>query len=154
MGVKQAFIITPRLFSIFLTVMLHLNTNKLPVGVELSYQMDGPDALWDYRTKQPDYTRYIGATSPALEGTSDLDYLLRPSSHNPTVPAHRHCYAGEIGWGVKEFSHLGKRNLLSGMQITNGLFRQAAEDKSTHRYQTPCNCQQQNQSNSALHTCS
>lgn len=78
----------------------------------------GPDALWDYRTKQPDYTRYIGATSPALEGTSDLDYLLRPSSHNPTVPAHRHCYAGEIGWGVKEFSHLGKRNLLSGMQIT------------------------------------
>ncbi|XP_019377261.1 PREDICTED: uncharacterized protein C4orf45 homolog [Gavialis gangeticus] len=96
----------------------------------------GPDALWDYRTKQPDYTRYIGATSPALEGTSDLDYLLRPSSHNPTVPAHRHCYAGEIGWGVREFSHLGKRNL-SGMQIMNGLFRQAAEDKSTHRYQTP-----------------
>eukprot|EP00061_Rhincodon_typus_P014097 g40910.t1 len=37
-GVKQHCVIAPTLFSIYLAAMLHLITDKLPAGVELTYR--------------------------------------------------------------------------------------------------------------------
>ncbi|XP_044875417.1 uncharacterized protein C4orf45 homolog isoform X2 [Mauremys mutica] len=97
----------------------------------------GPDAIRDYRTKLPEYTRYIGATTPAQGATSDLEYLWRTAPWTTSILPHKHSYPGQIGWGVTEFSYLNRGNLLSGMQIKTGEFRQAAEDEITHRYQNP-----------------
>ncbi|XP_023961980.2 protein SPMIP2 isoform X3 [Chrysemys picta bellii] len=97
----------------------------------------GPDAIRDYRTKLPEYTRYIGATTPAQGATADLEYLWRTAPWMTSILPHKHSYPGQIGWGVTEFSYLNRGNLLSGMQIKTGEFRQAAEDEITHRYQNP-----------------
>ncbi|XP_034628594.1 uncharacterized protein C4orf45 homolog isoform X1 [Trachemys scripta elegans] len=97
----------------------------------------GPDAIRDYRTKLPEYTRYIGATTPAQGATADLEYLWRTAPWTTSILPHKHSYPGQIGWGVTEFSYLNRGNLLSGMQIKTGEFRQAAEDEITHRYQNP-----------------
>ncbi|XP_067407921.1 protein SPMIP2 [Emydura macquarii macquarii] len=97
----------------------------------------GPDAIRDYRTKLPEYTRYIGATTPAPGATSDLEYLWRTAPWTTSIVPHKYSYPGQIGWGVTEFSYLNRGNLLSGMQIRTGEFRQAAEDEITHRYQNP-----------------
>uniref|UniRef100_A0A8C8RHM4 Chromosome 4 open reading frame 45 n=1 Tax=Pelusios castaneus TaxID=367368 RepID=A0A8C8RHM4_9SAUR len=83
------------------------------------------------------YTRYVGATTPALGATSDLEYLWRTAPWKTSIVPHKHSYPGQIGWGVTEFSYLNRGNLLSGMQIRTGEFRQAAEDEITHRYQNP-----------------
>ncbi|XP_074850068.1 protein SPMIP2 [Carettochelys insculpta] len=97
----------------------------------------GPDAIRDYRTKLPEYTRYIGATTPAQGATGDLEYMWRTAPWTTSILPHK-CYCpGQIGWGVREFSYLNRGNLLSGMQIKTGELRQAAEDEITHRYQNP-----------------
>uniref|UniRef100_A0A8C4W319 Sperm microtubule inner protein 2 n=1 Tax=Gopherus evgoodei TaxID=1825980 RepID=A0A8C4W319_9SAUR len=85
----------------------------------------------------PEYIRYIGATTPAQGATSDLEYLWRTAPWTTSILPHKHSYPGQIGWGVTEFSYLNRGNLLSGMQIKTGEFRQAAEDEITHRYQNP-----------------
>ncbi|KFQ85392.1 Uncharacterized protein C4orf45, partial [Phoenicopterus ruber ruber] len=97
----------------------------------------GPDAIRDYRTKKPEHTHYIGATSPAIEGSSDANYLWRPAPRPSYVSPRRPHYPGEIGWGVRELSHFTRKHLQSGAQIKRGPIRQAAEDKATHRYQSP-----------------
>ncbi|PKU44737.1 protein c4orf45 like hypothetical protein [Limosa lapponica baueri] len=97
----------------------------------------GPDGIRDYRTRKPEHTHYIGATSPAIEGTSDVNYLWRLAPCLSHVSLRRPHYAGEIGWGVRELSHFTRKNLQSGAQIKRGLFRQAAEDRATHWYQNP-----------------
>uniref|UniRef100_A0A8C9FD69 Uncharacterized protein n=1 Tax=Pavo cristatus TaxID=9049 RepID=A0A8C9FD69_PAVCR len=97
----------------------------------------GPDAIRDHRTRRPEHTHYVGATSPAIEGSSDAGYLWRPGSCFSS-PLRRRCqYAREIGWGVRELSCFTWRNLQSGAQIKRGQIRQAAEDQATHRYQSP-----------------
>uniref|UniRef100_A0A8C2SLI1 Sperm microtubule inner protein 2 n=2 Tax=Coturnix japonica TaxID=93934 RepID=A0A8C2SLI1_COTJA len=97
----------------------------------------GPDAIRDHRTRRPEDTHYIGATSPAIEGSSDAAYLWRPAPFFPP-PMYRRCqYAREIGWGVRELSCFTWRNLQSGAQIKRGQIWQAAEDQATHRYQNP-----------------
>ncbi|KFV82478.1 Uncharacterized protein C4orf45, partial [Struthio camelus australis] len=97
----------------------------------------GPDGIGDYRTRKPEDTHYIGATSPAIEGTSDAYYLWRPAPRTSQASHRRPSLTGEIGWGVRELSQFSRQNLQSGMQIRKGPFRQAAEDKITHRYQNP-----------------
>ncbi|XP_043401850.1 uncharacterized protein C4orf45 homolog [Chelonia mydas] len=97
----------------------------------------GPDAIRDYRTKLPEYPRYIGATTPAQGATSDLEYLWRTAPWTTSILPHKRSYPGQIGWGVTECSYLNRGNLLTGMQIKTGEFRQAAEDEITHRYQNP-----------------
>ncbi|XP_075006241.1 protein SPMIP2 [Calonectris borealis] len=97
----------------------------------------GPDAIRDYRTRKPGHTHYIGATSPAIEGTSDANYLWRPAPRSSYVSPRRPHYPGEIGWGVRELSHFTRKHLQSGVQIKRGPIRQAAEDKATHWYQSP-----------------
>ncbi|XP_021252400.1 uncharacterized protein C4orf45 homolog isoform X2 [Numida meleagris] len=105
--------------------------------VERRMVFSGPDAIRDHRTKRPEHTHYIGAISPAIEGSSDANYLWQPASCF-SAPLHRRCqYAREIGWGVQELSYFTWRNLQSGAQIKRGQIWQAAEDQATHRYQSP-----------------
>ncbi|KGM00208.1 Uncharacterized protein C4orf45, partial [Charadrius vociferus] len=97
----------------------------------------GPDAIRDYRTRKSEHTHYIGVTSPAIEGTSDVNYLWRPAPRPSYVSPRRPHYPGEVGWGVRELSHFTRKQLQSGAQIKRGPIWQAAEDKATHRYQSP-----------------
>ncbi|KAI6069706.1 putative protein C4orf45-like protein isoform X1 [Aix galericulata] len=76
----------------------------------------GPDAIRDHRTRRAEHTHYIGETSPAIEGTSDANYLWRPASCSRAPPRRSDC-PGEIGWGVRELSHFARKNLQSGAQI-------------------------------------
>ncbi|XP_063192352.1 protein SPMIP2 [Chroicocephalus ridibundus] len=106
--------------------------------VEARVIFSGPDGIRDYRTRKSDHTHYIGVTSPAIEGTSDVNYLWRPAPCPSYVSLLRRThYPGEIGWGVMELSHFTWKHLQSGAQIKRGPIRQAAEDKATHRYQNP-----------------
>ncbi|XP_010072048.1 PREDICTED: uncharacterized protein C4orf45 homolog, partial [Pterocles gutturalis] len=77
----------------------------------------GPDGIRDYRTRKPEHTQYIGATAPAIEGTSDANYLWRPAPCPPGVSPRRPSYAGDIGWGVRELSHFTRRHLQGGAHI-------------------------------------
>jgi len=79
--------------------------------------LQGPDGIRDHRTRRPEHTHYIGATSPAIEGSSDAGYLWRPASCFSSPLLRRCQYAREIGWGVRELSYFTWRNLQSGAQI-------------------------------------
>ncbi|XP_064917525.1 protein SPMIP2 isoform X1 [Columba livia] len=106
--------------------------------VEARVVFSGPDGIRDHRTRKPEHTHYIGATSPPIEGTSDVNYLWRPAPCLSHVSPRRSSYPGDIGWGAREFSHFTRRHLRSGAHIKRGEIRQAAEDGATHRYQSPC----------------
>nr|XP_021150739.1 uncharacterized protein C4orf45 homolog isoform X2 [Columba livia] len=106
--------------------------------VEARVVFSGPDGIRDHRTRKPEHTHYIGATSPSIEGTSDVNYLWRPAPCLSHVSPRRSSYPGDIGWGAREFSHFTRRHLQSGAHIKRGEIRQAAEDGATHRYQSPC----------------
>ncbi|XP_067153073.1 LOW QUALITY PROTEIN: protein SPMIP2 [Apteryx mantelli] len=111
--------------------------HRAPAGARVVFT--GPDRTGDYRPRKPEDTHCVGATCPAAEGTSDAYYLWRPAPRTSPVLPRRPHYAREIGGGggVRELRHLGRQNLRSGMQVKNGPFQQAAEDKITHRYQNP-----------------
>ncbi|XP_066573902.1 protein SPMIP2 isoform X1 [Amia ocellicauda] len=96
----------------------------------------GPDGVQDYRPRAVDFPHYIGEGSLSGERTSDLSYLQRAAPGTP-APGAKHDYVGGVGWGVMEHSELNSRALQSNMQIKLGEFRQACEDKVTHRYQNP-----------------
>ncbi|XP_073512578.1 protein SPMIP2 [Phyllobates terribilis] len=96
----------------------------------------GPDYMRDYRTKRPDFTRYIGERMPSAESTGDVDYLCRAAPSTP-APLPKDYYVGGIGWGVSDFSFLNRSQLCSNHQIKIGEFRRNCEDKITHRYQNP-----------------
>ncbi|XP_013030678.2 protein SPMIP2 isoform X1 [Anser cygnoides] len=104
--------------------------------VEARMVFSGPDAIRDHRTRRAEHTHYIGETSPAIEGTSDANYLWRPAPCSRAPPRRSDC-PGEIGWGVRELSHFARKNLQSGAQIKRGPIWQAAEDQATHQYQSP-----------------
>ncbi|XP_062901096.1 protein SPMIP2 isoform X1 [Mobula hypostoma] len=97
----------------------------------------GPDASRDYRSKLPDFPHYIGENRHiSAESTGDLNYLYRSARYD-SYQKRKDCYVGEIGWGLCFGPKLNRSNLLSGMQIKLGEFRERAEDKVTHRYQNP-----------------
>ncbi|XP_010898295.2 uncharacterized protein C4orf45 [Esox lucius] len=96
----------------------------------------GPDGIGDYRARLIDFPRYIGIGPLSPEGTSDLSYLCRPALCNlPPMP--KHCFTGEVGWGLQYHQHLNRQTLHSNMQIKKAEFRSALEDRVTQRYQNP-----------------
>ncbi|XP_065490959.1 protein SPMIP2 [Caloenas nicobarica] len=116
---------------------LPLRASAQEALVEARMVFSGPDGIRDHRTRKPEHTHYIGATSPPIEGTSDVNYLWRPASCPSHMSPRRSSYAGDIGWGVREFSRFTRRHLQSEAHIKRGELRQAAEDGATHRYQSP-----------------
>ncbi|KAJ8015430.1 hypothetical protein DPEC_G00026030 [Dallia pectoralis] len=97
----------------------------------------GPDGIGDYRARLSNFTGYIGIGPSSPEGTSDLNYLCRPAPGNlPPMP--KHCYTGEVGWGLQYHQLLNRQTLLSNMQIKRTEFRSALEDRVTQKHQNPC----------------
>ncbi|KAM4710237.1 protein SPMIP2 [Discoglossus pictus] len=96
----------------------------------------GPDYVGDYRTKLPDFTRYIGEVTPSAESTSEVAYICRAAPGTPP-PLYKDLYVGGIGWGVAQFSFLNRRQLISDYQIKLGEFRKDCEERRTHNYQNP-----------------
>ncbi|KAJ1216156.1 hypothetical protein NDU88_003762 [Pleurodeles waltl] len=95
-----------------------------------------PDGVGDYRTRRYDFTAYIGETEPSPESTTSVEHLTR-AAPGTFVPRYKYQYPGEVGWSVDEYLYLNRANLLSDMQIKRKEFRQACEDRVTHRYQNP-----------------
>ncbi|XP_022802728.1 uncharacterized protein C4orf45 homolog isoform X2 [Stylophora pistillata] len=94
----------------------------------------GPDGIRDHDTTVLDPNTYVGIGTMSPEGTSDLNYLWRPSK-GCTHPLPKSAKVGEIGWGLQFYKD--RHHLRSGHQIKHGEFRQATEDRHTHLYQNP-----------------
>lgn len=94
----------------------------------------GPDGIRDHQASVLDPNTYVGIGTMSPEGTSDLNYLWRPSRGCPH-PLPKSTKVGEIGWGLQFYTDY--RQLRSGHQIKRGEFRQATEDRHTHLYQNP-----------------
>ncbi|XP_038061642.1 uncharacterized protein LOC119732262 [Patiria miniata] len=94
----------------------------------------GPGGVRDYKAHVvPDY-HMVGIGTMSREGTSDLKYIWRGASGSPH-PVSRGKWAGEVGWLIPPF--VDWKNITSGKQIKMETFRQAQEDKYTHRFQEP-----------------
>lgn len=110
----------------------------LPIGVNSTGRrmlFTGPDGIRNQKVSVVTDHRYIGIGTMSSEGTSDLDYLYRPSSRDSPALRPKHRRVGEIGWGIPKFAD--RSVLHSGHQITRGEFRKSAEDRHTHLYQNP-----------------
>lgn len=94
----------------------------------------GPDGIRDHDTAVLDPNTYVGIGTMSPEGSSDLNYLWRPSK-GCAFPLPKSAKVGEIGWGLQFYKD--RRHLRSGHQIKHGEFRQATEDRHTHLYQNP-----------------
>eukprot|EP00794_Sanderia_malayensis_P012804 gene12804-14117_t len=92
----------------------------------------GPDGLGHHhRTKVLNPT-FIGDRSKPVECSDNLFYIWRAARASPH-PRPKSRMVGEIGWNV--IGNMDRRLLGSRQQITVGEFRQACEDRYTHRYQ-------------------
>ena len=83
--------------------------------------------------------RYVGIGTMSKEGTSELNYLYRPGpNEDGWCMKRKHECIGGIGWGHQDSEFLNKK-LSHEKQNTlqRGEFRQAAEDRFTHLYQSP-----------------
>ncbi|KAF7707023.1 uncharacterized protein LOC124386372 [Silurus meridionalis] len=89
----------------------------------------GPDGIGNYRVRQYDFHNSIGIVDLPAEATGDLNYLFRPASGAPP-PLPRHCYVGEVGWGIMYGFQLNARTLLSNHQLKRSVFCSDMEDIS------------------------
>lgn len=86
--------------------------------------------------------RYIGIGTMSQEGTSELNYLYRqgPTPENQPYWAmkRKHQNIGGIGWGHNDAADLNKKlSFEKQHHLIRGEFRDAAEDRHTHLYQSP-----------------
>lgn len=94
----------------------------------------GPDGIRDHQATVLDPNTYVGLGTMSPEGTSNLNYLWRPS-RGSSHPVAKSAKVGEIGWGLQFYTDY--QLLRSGHQIKLGEFRQSTEDRHTHLYQNP-----------------
>ncbi|XP_039258360.1 protein SPMIP2-like [Styela clava] len=111
----------------------------LPLGVNSTGRrmlFTGPDGIRNqWVSVAADHNRYVGIGTMSPEGTSDLDYLYRPSPRDSPALRPKHRRVGEIGWGIPGYAD--RSVLHTGQQLKRGEFRQSAEDRHTHLYQNP-----------------
>eukprot|EP00795_Rhopilema_esculentum_P005061 gene5061-173_t len=93
----------------------------------------GPDGVKDHETKICD-AEYIGIGTASRESTGNLSYLWRAATHTPH-PSSRGCQVGDIGWHSR--GYMDRRLLSSRQQIKLGEFREACENRYSHRNQNP-----------------
>ncbi|XP_056626165.1 uncharacterized protein C4orf45 [Triplophysa dalaica] len=67
----------------------------------------GPDGVGDYRPRLDYFPRSIGIGALSPDATRDLEYLFRAAPQS-TPPLPKHCYTGEVGWGLQYSSHLNR----------------------------------------------
>ena len=90
----------------------------------------GPDGIGDYKTEVKDQF-HIGVGTASTESTLGAGYICRGYSGQP-FPINRVKAVGEVGWETSKIPFEK-----SGNRIKLQEFRQAAEDRYTHRYQDP-----------------
>ena len=102
----------------------------------------GPDGIIDQTMHIEPEHRYIGIGTMSAEGTSELNYLYRPGPEENLATStsfqRKHETIGGIGWGHQDAAFLNRK--LSddkNHKCIRGVFRQAAEDRFTHLYQSP-----------------
>ncbi|KAM9470655.1 protein SPMIP2 [Clarias gariepinus] len=88
----------------------------------------GPGGVKDYHITLCDFPHSIGIGPLPSGATGDLNYLLRPAPDAPP-PLPKHCYVGEVGWGIEHGVKLNTRTLLSNTQIKRSGFNLAMEDR-------------------------
>merc|ERR1712048_475986 len=102
----------------------------------------GPDGMYDQEMEISNEHRYIGIGTMSKEGTSELDFLYRqgpnPEGQSYFAMKRKHQTIASIGWGYEDAAFLNKK-LTDETQnnLQRGEFRQAAEDRYTHLYQSP-----------------
>ena len=108
----------------------------------------GPDGIVDQTMRIEPEHRYIGIGTMSAEGTSELDYLYRPGPNQINQQTkkeepywalkRKHETIGGIGWGHQDARFLNKKlSHEANNHLIRGEFRQAAEDRFTHLYQSP-----------------
>ncbi|XP_016140594.1 uncharacterized protein C4orf45 [Sinocyclocheilus grahami] len=68
----------------------------------------GPDGTEDFRPRLDYFPRSIGIGPLSPDASSDLNYLFRPAAL-ATPPLPKHCYVGEVGWGLQYSTALNRR---------------------------------------------
>ena len=102
----------------------------------------GPDGMKDQEMNISEEHRYIGIGTMSKEGTSELNFLYRqgpnPKGQSYFAMKRKHQTIASVGWGHQDAAFLNKK-LTDEKQnhLQRGEFRQAAEDRYTHLYQSP-----------------
>merc|ERR1711934_15870 len=103
----------------------------------------GPDGICDQKMQIKTEHRYVGIGTMSKEGTSELDYLYRQGPLDTSKEAYwamkrKNAHNGGIGWGVHDAPFLNRKlSDEKNHNIQRGEFRNAAEDRYTHLYQSP-----------------
>uniref|UniRef100_A0A672RKC1 Uncharacterized protein n=1 Tax=Sinocyclocheilus grahami TaxID=75366 RepID=A0A672RKC1_SINGR len=91
----------------------------------------GPDGTEDFRPRLDYFPRSIGIGPLSPDASSDLNYLFRPAAL-ATPPLPKHCYVGEVGWGLQYSTALNRRPAINSKQYELDRFQSAVQDEVTH----------------------
>uniref|UniRef100_A0A9J8CHK6 Peptidylprolyl isomerase D n=1 Tax=Cyprinus carpio carpio TaxID=630221 RepID=A0A9J8CHK6_CYPCA len=91
----------------------------------------GPDGVGDFRPRLDYFPRSIGIGPLSPDATSDLNYLFRPAPR-ATPPSPKHCFVGEVGWGLQYSTALNRRTVINSKQYELDRFQSAVLDEVTH----------------------
>ncbi|XP_052470340.1 uncharacterized protein C4orf45 [Carassius gibelio] len=69
----------------------------------------GPDGIGDFLPRLDSFPHSIGVGPLSPDATSDLSYLFRPPPHT-SPPLPRHCFVGDVGWGLQYSTTLNRRS--------------------------------------------
>jgi len=102
----------------------------------------GPDGMKDQEMNITEQQRYIGIGTMSKEGTSELDFIYRqgpiPKGKSHFAMKRKNQQIGSIGWGHQDAEFLNRKMSCEKQNhVQRGEFRQAAEDRYTHLYQSP-----------------
>lgn len=102
----------------------------------------GPDGMKDQEMNIAEKYRYIEIGTMSKEGTSELDYLYRqgpnPKEQSYFAMKRKHQQIASVGWRHEDADFLNK--IISNEtnnHMVRGEFRQEAENRNTHLYQSP-----------------
>ena len=93
----------------------------------------GPDGIGDFQVVVKDQF-HIGVGTASTETTLGADYICRGFPGQP-FPINRGKAVGEVGWEASKIPKEKHSDAVNRMKLLE--FRQAAEDRYTHRYQNP-----------------
>ena len=102
----------------------------------------GPDGMKDQEMSIAEEYRYIEIGTMSKEGTSELDYLYRqgpnPKGQSYFAMKRKHQQIASVGWRHEDADFLNKKMSNEGNNhMHRGEFRQEAENRNTHLYQSP-----------------
>ncbi|XP_026136501.1 uncharacterized protein C4orf45 [Carassius auratus] len=91
----------------------------------------GPDGIGDFRPRLDYFPRSIGIGPLSPDATSDLSYLFR-CAPDAIPPLPKHCYVGEVGWGLQYSTALNRPTVINNKHSEFNRFQSAMQDEETH----------------------